>query len=1161
MSIMDVLSKAYEADPESGKVLLDHVAMSLIEEEAEQYAKRLDPILFDAMQERVRVAKVAAGRSYVAKTVNGDYPSDVVRVAEWLTGIDNYIEVLKAGGLHFDWFDMPTGDQRRVLRDAMGRFASINGSATVQGQIAGSRTLATPVENVTDRKKDPNGAMTFYDVKGDKQQAEEFQGGYENAVKLAGEWRDKLGSSAKDAVVEIKAKGLKAPIRVTLTALAQGNIPDDLDVRNAFTAMRVVASQSATAGSKNSIDSMYAATAGGFNRIETANALMNNTAALFGARDKDSSRLNSFLSRIGATTDVLNAAGQPQLAAVASIIGSYGPQAALVAEPHVRRAAYRYRGTERTPDPEIMQHFREDYKTKLNAYAKELERSDGASPKELAAAAVADRDQHEPYINSLTYRTEQMDMGSLPASGDSLRLGVRSDVAALELLKTIPKRKMIGELSRESGHVLPSQGVIIDRDGDVVTQSVGFADDHYLPFDLKNMKRLRGGQYVRTRQQGGLTGEDIYAAIFHGARSATVASASGVFRIEFAPDFRGARANSDKAFSMYNRYLEILGAIQNSDMYLRDVDPSAEAAERARLRRINPTWDKKAMDDKIAEWKRAERAKQADLGPDQVKTLKERALAEVKRTRPNLDDAQAARMAEPIFADLYEQAQDDKVRALNLNGDGYALALATLQAQFPYFIRSVESEPLRGTADADKMHRKGRVGEGFLGKMGQANSPADRARYPKASRSDDRGYVQRDKLLSRENSFGKPEAETKGASPEAGAKPQTAATKLGVAKPSTAQQAASSAPAAEADTESPAARAAANKGRYTDEDVKKLQTSFISNMRSVYTSLGRQQQMMEDGKFVHSFDEKQMADQPLTSIPLKADRLKWFFSRSNDAQIADAFDKYADTLFSDFSNSTVDELSLALSEVWDQTALDDLLDSVSPFEAKTKKELFERIRGNAMNVAEAELLKKPFAKDTGENLRNEFARAIGFSDITNIGNADEVREYAKEFPEIATIAEELGSDDEGLYLSHAALSERMKQTLERVKKLEERAKWYQEAVSAGDEAGKKKALMSRQQILAEGPLPGIDDESIDSMFEDGSSTDLSEQLINLQKARTFVEVSRVYDALRASEGGGAGPKLRPGWVWKAQPSLRVEVLKADDPVSLAFQREWALGRR
>jgi hypothetical protein len=40
--------------------------------------------------------------------------------------------------------------------------------------------------------------------------------------------------------------------------------------------------------------------------------------------------------------------------------------------------------------------------------------------------------------------------------------------------------------------------VIIDADGDVVSQAVGFSDDHYLPFDLANLTRLRGGQYVRT---------------------------------------------------------------------------------------------------------------------------------------------------------------------------------------------------------------------------------------------------------------------------------------------------------------------------------------------------------------------------------------------------------------------------------------------------------------------------------------------------------------------------------------------------------------------------------------------------------------------------------------------------------------------------------------
>ena len=57
-----------------------------------------------------------------------------------------------------------------------------------------------------------------------------------------------------------------------------------------------------------------------------------------------------------------------------------------------------------------------------------------------------------------------------------------------------------------------------NADGQIVTQAIGYGDDHYLPFNLKNLKGLKGGEYIRTRSVGGPTSEDIYTGLLSGAR-------------------------------------------------------------------------------------------------------------------------------------------------------------------------------------------------------------------------------------------------------------------------------------------------------------------------------------------------------------------------------------------------------------------------------------------------------------------------------------------------------------------------------------------------------------------------------------------------------------------------------------------------------------------
>ena len=79
--------------------------------------------------------------------------------------------------------------------------------------------------------------------------------------------------------------------------------------------------------------------------------------------------------------------------------------------------------------------------------------------------------------------------------------------------RSCPAQAALYNLQLASGNTPPSEGVIINANGQIVTQAVGYGDDHYLPFNLKNLKALKGGEYIRTRSVGGLTSEDIYTGL------------------------------------------------------------------------------------------------------------------------------------------------------------------------------------------------------------------------------------------------------------------------------------------------------------------------------------------------------------------------------------------------------------------------------------------------------------------------------------------------------------------------------------------------------------------------------------------------------------------------------------------------------------------------
>lgn len=355
--------------------------------------------------------------------------------------------------------------------------------------------------------------------------------------------------------------------------------------------------------------------------------------------------------RIAAGATALEGVGGAKMQAattVARFFGEYGPQAERVVGPHLRRTAYRYRGTERAPDADLVgaQGMR-------NTKIREILRNDGLSESDI----------DEPI------RTE----GSQKAS-------------IQYLMGRLPK-KSYSKLQAASGKIPPSEGIIINADGRIITQAVGYMDDHYLPFNLKNLKGLQGGSYVRTRSQGGLTTEDIYTGLVSGARSVTVVSRSGIFTANFDDAFRGSRRYNDKAAGMVGRYAKTLDAVQSKQVERQPLSLEEKAQIRDEVERQAEEDDpglkytsRADLEDRIKE-KIQEYRVRPSLTKEEISDIETRAM------KGNEGDERRYKLArsELISAALEAKTQ----RAYQLDGEGYAAALEAMREQFPYYIDSV----------------------------------------------------------------------------------------------------------------------------------------------------------------------------------------------------------------------------------------------------------------------------------------------------------------------------------------------------------------------------------------------------------------------------------------------------------------------------------------
>lgn len=393
--------------------------------------------------------------------------------------------------------------------------------------------------------------------------------------------------------------------------------------------------------------------------------------------------------------------------------GALTPEAAKVLGPVGDRAAYRYRGTQRkTVDSRL-----------LNAL------SGHRGP-----------DKREAIIHG----TED-DLGNWRPGG------------VLSYFKAHLPRTDLNTLQRKSGTIPPSEGVIIDSKGKVTVQAVGYADDHYLPFNLRHLTGLKGGEYIRTRTYGGPTTEDVYTGLVGGAKSETIVSHNGVYTLEFDDDLKGGRRYNDKAARMVARYGQLLDAVKSEQVTTGGIHPTRGAELRAEANRVfdpdrepeknkaeverlrtaerrNPKFSAAQRQEATAEFfaeaasarrtpdghvqTAAEMANdfvmgrtreilqrsgltQGQITPAAVRDTQARVMSEFDSPDPavagqKLADAMGLRRQLDAHLKSAESTYKQSLTPLSLNSQGYELALTALQEQFPYYIKRIDFHPWEG---------------------------------------------------------------------------------------------------------------------------------------------------------------------------------------------------------------------------------------------------------------------------------------------------------------------------------------------------------------------------------------------------------------------------------------------------------------------------------
>lgn len=220
--------------------------------------------------------------------------------------------------------------------------------------------------------------------------------------------------------------------------------------------------------------------------------------------------------------------------AMARAVGHAGPEVSKVLGGHIRRHMYRYRGVQ-------------------------------ADPSQWTNEARSGRQTTGQGANARTETPEAFQRRlTLNLARDTKQGG----------LQAVPTQEEVST-ALKTGNTPPSHGYLLDKNGVVKAQAHGYADDHYVPFNLADLHDLNGGSYTRSRAYGGPTTEDFSLASRTGAKSFETVSRNGIFRVEFTPrtNKSGRKIGqwaldtaNDANTAMVNRYGRILDAIKHGNV-------------------------------------------------------------------------------------------------------------------------------------------------------------------------------------------------------------------------------------------------------------------------------------------------------------------------------------------------------------------------------------------------------------------------------------------------------------------------------------------------------------------------------------------------------------------------------------------------------------------
>lgn len=451
------------------------------------------------------------------------------------------------------------------------------------------------------------------------------------------------------------------------------------------------------------------------NAMEGADRGFSSFAHDWNAEKNPQSSTSRLYSNIGAGSEFLHqiapTSPKAQVAAkFGNFVGQHGHEAEKVFGPPTRKAMYRYRGTERRPDPVLLRETgggvsRSDFMGSLTNEEKlEYNRKSRAETRKLMLARVDEINAKRPADKKISIEGIKPTTQELAAGRKRADTAFQQEMGAMQvegrdtaryqsikyLNQKLPK-KTLSDLQLKSGHTAPSEGVIISPNGKVITQAVGYGDDHYLPFNLKNLKGLKGGEYVRTRTYGGPTSEDIYTGLMSGARRLTVISHSGVFTVEFNEDFRGGRRYNQKAARMTDRYEKLLDAVKSKQVTRKPMDfrQKHQIAQEVRANPDNSYLNDEQMrsliDTKIKEAQDTNRLTEAE------ETAATQEWLESLRDSGE-DPSNPSPKALALQADIFDKHRDRKATMYELNGTGYEGALDALKEQFPYYIKDAKRD-------------------------------------------------------------------------------------------------------------------------------------------------------------------------------------------------------------------------------------------------------------------------------------------------------------------------------------------------------------------------------------------------------------------------------------------------------------------------------------